>query len=400
MVFSLIQDGTTSVSLDTSLLRTTTELSFDSLDNTVEPAAEGLWFGFDITEESDFQFSTEDGFVPIEGEIEHTVTVTFDTPVGAVTVGDFTIGFDAERQTDNLSGFFVQNTVDGAVPNGAIIFDVSNRGDLAAEGTELNLSNTDLLVAPEFAQLLLDTQLATDNLTGTDVGDAVINAITENVTSTDVTTGDGTTGDVTGGDVTGGDVTGEDVTGEDVTEIGELLVQDGLTSLELDTDLLATSAGLTFSNAENAIKPASRDFSVGFPIIEESDFQFDIEQGFEPVNGEIEHTGSITFNSSVVDITVKNLSIGYDAERQADGISGFFVQNNLDGVLPDDAILFDVGNPSNFSIEEMEINLGTSELFVSSELAATLLDAGLTTNDLTGVDVGDVAINAITESDF
>ena len=365
----LIQDGTTSVALDTSLLRTVTGLDFTGLKNTVETLSEGLFAGFDITQESNFKFDTENGFTPLEGEIKHTGTLIFDTPVGEVTVGGFSIGFDAERQTDKLSGFFVQNTVEGAVAAGAILFDVSTRGILAVEGTELSLSNTDLLVSPELAQFLLDTGLAADDLTGADVGDTEISAVT-------------------------GDLE------EKVTDTDLALVQDGTTSVALDVDSLTAAAGLTLKDTENTVEPVSEDFAVGFDISEESDFKFSAEDGFAPVEGEIEHTGTVTFGSAAGDIIVGDFTVGFDAERQTDDISGFFVQNTVEGAVPDGAILFDVSNPESLEITDTKLNLGSADLLVASEFAQILLDTGLATDNLTGADVGDVAINAITESDF
>ena len=365
MKSSLIQDGTTSVGLDTDLLETAAGLTISGTENTVEPASEDFAVGFDITEESDFLFSNEDGFTPLAGEIEHTGTVTFGSAAGDITVGDFTVGYDAERQTEDTSGFFVQNTVDGAVPEGAILFDVGNPGSLDIAEMELNLDDADLLVASEFAHLLLNTGLASDNLTGADVGDVAIDAVTE-----------------------------------DVTKPSEFLVQDGTTSVGLDTDLLETAAGLTLSGTENTVEPASEDFAVGFDITEESDFLFSNEDGFTPLAGEIEHTGTVTFGSAAGDITVGDFTVGYDAERQTEDTSGFFVQNTVDGAVPEGAILFDVGNPDSLDIAEMELNLGSADLLVASEFAHLLLDTGLASDNLTGADVGDVAINAITESDF
>ena len=173
---AIIQDGTTSVALDTELLSTAAGLTISSNDNTVEPVSDEFAVGFDIIEGSDLTFNDQNGFTPIEGEIEHTGTVTFESAAGDITVGDFTVGFDPARQTTDISGFFVQNTVDGAVDD-AILFDVSTPEVFEASGDELNIADADLLVAPEFADILLSTGLAEDNLTGSDIGDVAIDAI-------------------------------------------------------------------------------------------------------------------------------------------------------------------------------------------------------------------------------
>ncbi len=177
MTISLVQDGTTSVDLDNEGLTEAAGLTLTSTDNTVEPISEEFDVSFDITEESDFIFSDEDGFTPIAGEIKHTGTVTFASPAGVITVGDFGIGYDASRITDVASGFFVENTVDGVLPDGAILFDVGIPESLDISESELNVGAADLLVAPEFASTLLETGLAADDLTYADVGDAAIDAI-------------------------------------------------------------------------------------------------------------------------------------------------------------------------------------------------------------------------------
>ncbi len=174
----VVQDGITSVALDTDLLATAAGLTLTGSDRTVEPISQEFAVGFDITEDSDFLFNNQNGFTPLEAEIEHTGTVTFDSVIGEITVGDFTIGFDAARQTDELSGFFVQNTVDGAVDD-LILFDLGNPDSLEVDSDSLEIPQADLLVASEFAHVLSSTGLATDDLTGADVGDAAINAVAE-----------------------------------------------------------------------------------------------------------------------------------------------------------------------------------------------------------------------------
>ena len=83
-----------------------------------------------------------------------------------VEVGNFTIGFDAGRTPTN-SGFFVESTVGVA----AILFDVAPTL-LDPTATDLTIA-ADLLVSPEFAGFLgLD-------LTGADVGDALVEGIAQ-----------------------------------------------------------------------------------------------------------------------------------------------------------------------------------------------------------------------------
>ena len=101
---------------------------------------------------------------PFSGTIEHSGSVFFNNDT--VEVGDFTIGFDANRITTEFSGFFVESTA--GIP--AILFDVENPSGLIATTDTLEIS-ANLLVSPEFAAFLGDP-----NLAGVDVGDALVQA--------------------------------------------------------------------------------------------------------------------------------------------------------------------------------------------------------------------------------
>ncbi|MEO1670947.1 MAG: hypothetical protein AAFR77_09210 [Cyanobacteria bacterium J06631_2] len=399
---TLIQDGTTSVALDTELLTAAAGLTLSGAEDTVDPASEDFAVGFDITEESDFVFSDEDGFAPLAGTIEHTGTITFDSAAGDITVGDFSIGFDAARVSETTSGFFVANTFEGVLPDGAVLFDVGVPDALEIEADELNIGTADLLVANEFADILLDTGLAADDLTGADVGDAAIAGIIDEVVEPDpeeetVTEDDSTDVPIEIEIIDPSFPIEVEVSDDSVTVIepGQTLVQDGTTSVGLDVELLEDAAGLTLSGAEDTVDPASEDFAVGFDITEESDFIFSEDDGFAPVSGTIEHTGTVTFDSAAGDITVGDFSIGFDAARVSETTSGFFVANTFEGVLPDGAVLFDVGIPESVEIEDSELSLGTSDLLVAQEFADILQETGLAASDLTGADVGDAVINTL-----
>ena len=361
LMLNIVQDGTTSVALDAELIASAAGLTLTTVDNIVESIPEDFGVGFDIVEDSDFIFSDQDGFTPIAGEIEHTGTVTFSSASGDITIGDFTIGFDAARQTEDASGFFVENTVEGVLPDGAILFDVNNPESLEITDTGLSLNNADLLVAPEFASTLNDATLI-----GADVGDASISATTI-----------------------------------DLTDLNPVSILDGTTSVSLDGDLLASAAGLTIIATNGTAEPITDDFfAVGFDIAEDSDFLFSPNDGFTPILGEIEHTGTVTFTSAAGDITVGDFSIGFDAARQTEDASGFFVENTVEGVLPDGVILFDVSNPESLDITDTGISLGSADLLVASEFASVLVDTGLATDDLTGADVGNATIEGIVSSDL
>lgn len=166
------------------------------------------------------------------------------------------------------------------------------------------------------------------------------------------------------------------------------------------TELIASAAGLTFTGAENTVEPISDDFAVGFDISETSDLLFNKDCCLTPIGGELDHTGTISFSSELGNITVGDFTIGFDASRQTDGRSGFFVQNTVERVLPDGAILFDLGNPEFVDVGETEVSLGTSDLLVAGEFAHTLVATELAEADLTGADVGDAVINGVLNSDL
>lgn len=178
-------------------------------------------------------------------------------------------------------------------------------------------------------------------------------------------------------------------------EIVVLQVDSGVTSVALDTDVLSSAAGLTLASTANTVPPVSDEFAVGFPIAEETNFTFSgIDGGVIPILGEIEHTGTVTFNSQLGPVTVGNFSIGFDESRVTENTSGFFVQDTAGP----GAILFDVSNPGVAAVEGEALTIGDADLLVSQEFANFLQAQGLASADLTGADVGDVETNAIVKA--
>jgi hypothetical protein len=170
---STVRSGVTSVSLDAKTLKDAAGLEIAGTNNTVTPT-NGLAVGFGIKPNSNFTYTRQNGFTPTGGTIEHSGTVSLKAdPLGTVTVGDFSIGYDAARKSDKASGFFVRDTVD----TDAILFDVSNPKNLSANRNSFKVSGADLLVSPEFNGFLNQKGLTNQNLTGADVGDVAINAI-------------------------------------------------------------------------------------------------------------------------------------------------------------------------------------------------------------------------------
>ena len=168
---SIVNSGTTSVSLNLPLLELAAGITLVDADSDGEAVSNEFQLGFPIIEDTDFSFETEP-FAPIDGTIEHSGTVTLELNDEEVTVGNFSIGFDASRVSDTASGFFVSDTTEDALDL-EILFDLSEPGSVTTEDG-LTISETDLLVAPELADALGSSSLAS-----ADVGDARIDASTE-----------------------------------------------------------------------------------------------------------------------------------------------------------------------------------------------------------------------------
>lgn len=166
-----ISSGATSVTLDFETLETAASLAFASVENTASPAIE-FPAGFAITPETPFQYTLEP-FAPVAGNISHTGSLTF-TIAGTedqVTLGNFSIGYDAARASNENSGFFVEDTLAGL----GILFDVATPTTLGAGGAGFFVE-APLNVSPEFATYLTDNNLAETDLTGAEVGAAQINS--------------------------------------------------------------------------------------------------------------------------------------------------------------------------------------------------------------------------------
>lgn len=174
----------------------------------------------------------------------------FDGVKAPLDLGNFTIGFDEARVSETASGFFVMDTLGLGIP----LFDLSNPDVVTVDDGTLRIDSADLLVSTELASALGD-----DGLIGVDVGDARIDA---------VLSGDANT----------------------------FTVESGVTSVALDTALLEDAANLTLTGADSGATPSTDDFQVGFEITDSTDFTFTTENGFTPVSGDIDHSGSVTFD--------------------------------------------------------------------------------------------------------
>ncbi len=167
--------GQTNVLLDTAALSAAASLDLSGTGGPViapgDLGAASVAFPINARDAASLPttFSYEDGLASFSGTIEHTGTVLFNSDT--VEVGNFTIGFDAARATGNNSGFFVESTTGIA----AILFDIEAPSGLTADSTDLSIE-ANLLVSPEFAGFLQNNSLASTDLTGVDVGDALVSA--------------------------------------------------------------------------------------------------------------------------------------------------------------------------------------------------------------------------------
>ena len=171
-----VAGGQTNVLLDTATLESAANLTISSTAGPViAPGNLGAAsVAFPVNSRTGnlpttFAYDPTDFLGDFSGTIEHSGSVLFNAD--AIQVGDFTIGFDANRVAGQASGFFVESTVGIE----AVLFDIANPSVDATANT-LDIG-ADLLVSPEFAQVLIDANLTTSNLSGADVGDALVEAI-------------------------------------------------------------------------------------------------------------------------------------------------------------------------------------------------------------------------------
>jgi hypothetical protein len=164
--------GQTSVLLDTALLESAAGLTLSGIsDDVIAPGNLGddsVAFGINSRSATAPLLPTtftydSDAFAPFSGTIEHLGSVLFNDD--EIEVGNFKIGFDDARIPSGVSGFFVESTV-GLT---GILFDIAPN-IVTPTASSLDIA-ADLLVSAEFADILGNSEL-----TGADVGDALVEA--------------------------------------------------------------------------------------------------------------------------------------------------------------------------------------------------------------------------------
>ncbi|MBN3884116.1 MAG: hypothetical protein V7K64_00705 [Nostoc sp.] len=163
--------GVTSIDRDHEDILSSIGLNLTGTNNTVAPIPSNYLVGFNIDPATNFTFSDEGGFTPLSGTIEHTGTVTFNKQI---TVGDFSIGFAPGRTVTGASGFVLRDTFS----LNTILFDLSITEPVAFDGQNLTIPDVKLLISPEFASILQNSDL-TGLFAGTARIDAQVAAVPE-----------------------------------------------------------------------------------------------------------------------------------------------------------------------------------------------------------------------------
>ena len=192
-------------------------------------------------------------------------------------------------------------------------------------------------------------------------------------------------------DVIGDNMRSEiEVTVDQQSFTGAKVANDGTTSVFLDVELIESVTELTLSSLNGTADPAAGDFQVGFDITESSDFVFNEDNGFTPIFGTIQHTGTVGFNAD--SIIVGDFDIIFDADRATGGNSGFAVVNTVDNIL-DNLVLFDIAAPGGLNIGVDNLDILDADLRISPEFGTGLVDLGLADANLAGATVGNAQVN-------
>jgi MYXO-CTERM domain-containing protein len=190
---AILMTGSTTVGLDTTTLGsvgvTVTGAEATGIANTTgfQPGLTSVPFAISPGGTFSYDPATFPAAGSFAGSVEHTGTVSLSidpdgeggNPALALTVGKFSIRFDAARATGGRSGFYVQDTFTDVA--GPILFDLALLGapaggtdatGLVATDTQFVLGPVNVLVSPELAGVL-----GNNALIGADVGDARIDGM-------------------------------------------------------------------------------------------------------------------------------------------------------------------------------------------------------------------------------
>ena len=170
-------------------------------------------------------------------------------------------------------------------------------------------------------------------------------------------------------------------------------VVGGQTNVALDFKLIEAATGLALAGvSEGVIVPGNLPDSVAFGITSPlaaslpTTFAYDSDDFFGTFSGTIEHRGAVFFGGAA-DVALGNFTIGYNAD-----LAAFQVGDNLDlGIA-----LFDVAiSKAAPEVDTFEV---WGDLLISGDFAGLLIELGLTSDDLTGVDVGDAWVQGLNQA--
>jgi hypothetical protein len=122
----------------------------------------------DATPNTTFSYDPNDFFNTFSGVIEHTGTLSLQSPLATINLGNFTVGYDAIRVNALRSGFFIRDGVDLNAP----LFDIAAaNATIVATPTVLQM-NGSLLLSIEAA-----TGLGNPLLAGLNTGFGFVDAV-------------------------------------------------------------------------------------------------------------------------------------------------------------------------------------------------------------------------------
>lgn len=171
----------------------------------------------------------------------------------------------------------------------------------------------------------------------------------------------------------------------------QVVMVGGQTNVALDMEAIASATGLTLNGTSPEVVPGNLPDSVAFTVTSPlaatlpTTFEYDSARFEESASGSIEHRGSLILGGSAV------LEIG-DFTIVKDPTAGFRIVDNVDMV---GLVLFDIFlNNTDFEPSTLDL---WGDLRISADFATRLIDLGLTTDDLTGTDVGDAWVQGFVQ---
>lgn len=147
-------------------------------------------------------------------------------------------------------------------------------------------------------------------------------------------------------------------------EAAKYQVQSGITSVYHDLEALRL-IGLQLTGSNNTTTPINNNYLLGFDIAPTTNFTFSDTNGFTPLSGTIEHTGTVTFNNQT---TIGNFSVGFDPIRTINNASGLFLKDTFSQL-----ILFDLSAPESVSLQGNNLIIDRVQLLISPEFANSSL---------------------------